>query len=72
MDASVVLFLITIKYGMSPVNIKSVNGNGKGGKAKPNITPLEIKSSQSFFLSFFSSLDISSFLNRINLQLFFF
>jgi hypothetical protein len=72
MDASVVRFLTTIKYGMSPVKIKSVNGKGKGGKAKPNITPLKIKSSQSFLLCFFSSLDISSLLNRFNLQLFFF
>jgi hypothetical protein len=71
-EAKVVRFLITIKYGMRPIKIKRVNGNGKGGNANPKRTPLKIKSSQSFFNRFFSSGDFSITLNIFNLQLFFF
>ena len=49
----VVLLFITIKYGISPIKINRVKGNGKGGKEIPRMIPLKISRSQSFFLFFF-------------------
>jgi hypothetical protein len=52
-EASVVLLFRTIKYGINPKKIKSVKGNGKGGKEIPRMIPLRISISCSFLLSFF-------------------
>jgi len=54
-EASVVLFLSTTKYGINPTKIKSVKGKGIGGNEIPRTIPLRIKSSQSLFLCFLSS-----------------
>jgi hypothetical protein len=54
-DRSVVLLLITMKYGISPTKIKRVNGKGNGVNEIPRIIPEKIKSSPSFLICFFSS-----------------